>query len=83
MAKYLVCPECEGEGYLGTLGAFTPYELAEYYDDADDYMRAHEMSKEACSFCKGERVVTEAQNAEYDDYLEYEAERAAERRMGC
>ena len=78
--KFVVCPECEGEGYLGTLGAFTGEELSQWYDDPSDYMYAHEMSKVACSFCEGQRVVTADRNAEYEDYLEYQAERNAEMR---
>ena len=83
MAKFLVCPECEGEGYVGTLGAFTPGEFWEQFDDAQEYLEMHEASKQACAFCNGQRVVTSEKNDEYQDYLEYEAERNAERRMGC
>jgi hypothetical protein len=88
MAKYVVCPECEGEGYVGTLGDYTPDEFNEAFADESDgpwdyYSRLHEASKQACDFCKGNRVVTQAELAEYQDYLEYEAERNAERRMGC
>lgn len=84
MSKFLVCPECEGEGYVGTLGAFTSDEFDHEFDGAWDYYTAlHEMSKEACAFCKGQRVVTAARNAEWNDYVEYAMEREAERRMGC
>jgi hypothetical protein len=80
MAKYVVCPECEGEGYLGSLGAFTPSELSEWYDDPDDYRANVEASMEQCPFCKAQRVVTEERASEWDDYREYQAERAAEAR---
>jgi hypothetical protein len=80
MAKYVVCPECEGEGYIGTLGSFTASELSEWYDETDDYLSAHEASKTACAFCEGNRVVTDVRDKEYAEYLEYQAERAAESR---
>lgn len=83
MSKFVVCPGCEGEGYVGTLGAFTSSEFYDYYDDVEEYNHAHEASKQACAFCEGQRVVTQDKNAKYQDYLEYEAERNAERRMGC
>lgn len=84
MSKYVICPECEGEGYIGTLGAFTPAEMEEYFgNDVEDYYYAHETSAERCAFCNADRVVTAERNAEWDDYREYQAERAAEQRMGC
>jgi len=76
-----VCPECEGEGYVGTLGAFFPGELGEWYDDAEDYLSAHEASKTACSFCKGMRVVSDVVMSGYEEYLEYEAEKSTYSRM--
>lgn len=83
-----VCPECEGEGYLGTLGAFTPDEFHENFDDGsygafDYYTDLHNASKQACAFCKGMRVVNDERLAEHEDYLEYQAERAMEQRYGC
>jgi hypothetical protein len=83
MAKFNVCPECEGEGYLGTLGAFTPGEFWEQFDDAQEYLEMHEASKAPCDYCKGMRVVNDERLAEYEDYLEYQAERAMEQRYGC
>jgi hypothetical protein len=79
--KYVVCPECEGEGYIGGLGAFTPAEFTEWYGSADEYMEAHEASKQACDFCKGMRVVSESMMEGYEEYLEYEAEKSAYSRM--
>lgn len=83
MPKFVVCPECEGEGYVGTLGAFTVDEMYEYFDGPDDYSEAHEASMEPCACCKAQRVVTAEQIEEWNECLEYEAERNAERRMGC
>jgi hypothetical protein len=78
--KYSVCPECEGEGFVGTLGAFTPGELHDYYDTPDDYRDAHRASLVPCDCCKGQRVVTAQDLAEYEERAEYEAERRAESR---
>lgn len=84
MSKYTVCPNCEGEGYVGTLGVFTMDEFDEAFNgDADDYHRMHKVSQEHCKCCKGRRVVTAEDEAEWADECEYEAERAAERRAGC
>jgi RecJ-like exonuclease len=80
MSKFTVCPACEGEGYVGTLGAFTPDEFYEAFDDIDDYENAHEASKVACKCCNGKRVVTQTELAEYEEYLDYEAEKSAESR---
>lgn len=83
MAKFVVCPECEGEGYLGTLGAFTADELYESYGDdyIVEYIANHEASKTACAFCNGHRVITQDQMADHADWQEYEAEKAAESRF--
>lgn len=83
MPKFIICPECEGEGYVGTLGAFTSTEFYDYFEGAEDYADAHEASKERCRCCNAQRVVTAEQIEEWNDRLEYEAERNAERRMGC
>lgn len=82
MAKYSVCPECEGEGYVGTLGAYTSDEFEQAFEDFDEYSALHEASKVACSCCKGQRVVTAERLAERDDELAYEAEVRAESRYG-
>lgn len=83
MPKFVVCPECEGEGYVGTLGAMTWQEMTEWYDEPEDYSAAHEASKEHCRCCNAQRVVTAEQIEEWNERLEYEAERAAEFRYGC
>jgi hypothetical protein len=77
-SKYAVCPACEGEGYVGSLGAFTSDEFHESFVDADDYMDAHEASKVACECCNGLRVVTPADVAEWHERVEDERMRAAE-----
>ena len=81
--KFTVCPECEGEGYVGTLGAYTADEFHEAFEDFDEYSTIHEASKVACVCCKGLRVVTAERLAERQEEREYEAEVAAERRFGC
>ena len=80
--KFTVCPECEGEGYVGTLGAYTSDEFHEAFEDVDEYRALHEVSKVACECCKGQRVVTAERLAEWDEEREYEAERRAEQRWG-
>lgn len=80
---YQVCPDCEGEGFVGTLGAYTRDEFDEAFEDADEYFAIHEASKQACAFCKGQRVVTDERMAEWEEECEYRAERRAEQRMGC
>lgn len=82
MSKFSVCPECDGEGSMGTLGAFTADEMAESFDSHDDYVEAHEYSKRPCSTCKGLRVVTAERMAEVQEEREYAAEVAAEQRYG-
>ncbi len=83
MSNYVVCPECEGEGWFGTLGSYSPDEFEDSFESVEEYDRMHEISKEACSFCNADRVVTAERNAEWDDYREYQAERAMEQRYGC
>lgn len=77
-SKYRVCPRCEGEGYVGTLGAYTQDEFAESFEDYDEYVEMHEASKQQCECCKGMRVVTREQLAEYDDMIEDMRMRQAE-----
>lgn len=80
--KFVVCPECEGEGYVGTLGAFTRDELDESFEDFQDYVDTHERTKAACPCCKAQRVVTPERLAKREEELEYEAEVRAEQRWG-
>lgn len=78
MPKYIVCPECEGEGYVGTLGSYTADEFRETFEDVCEYRALHEASKEWCPCCRSQRVVTAERLAEWDE----EAEIAAEQRYG-
>lgn len=66
MAKYIVCPECEGEGFVSAIGAFTSSDMDEWYGDdisaRDEFISAYSMRggayDEKCPCCKGERVIT-------------------------
>lgn len=67
MPDFIVCPECEGHGYFGTLGEMTPEEFTEWYgDDADAYRAQHYASRVPCMCCKGSRVVTPKRAAEWE-----------------
>lgn len=82
--KYKVCSVCEGEGFVGTLGAYTSDEFAEAFEDVDEYRELHEASKEPCPCCKGKRVSTSKDRKRYRDQLQWEAEARAEQRYaGC
>ena len=76
--KIKACVACGGEGYIGTLGAFTHGDIDEWYDSPEDYLSAHEASKERCACCKGKRVCTKAEQAAYREECEYQRERLAE-----
>ena len=54
--KFQVCPECDGEGFQGTLGAIFPSEEENGF--FDDYLAVNRASQEKCTCCKGKRVVT-------------------------
>lgn len=89
MAKFQVCPDCEGEGTVDNFGAFTTENLDEWYGDSierdefmEDYM-AGRIGRKICSYCNGNRVVTEEQIDSYQDELDYRAEVEAEMRMGA
>ena len=82
MPKFVVCPECEGEGYVGSLGAYTSDEFHEAFEDFEEYSALHEASKVACDCCKGQRVVTQERLEERQEEREYEAEVRAEQRWG-
>ena len=86
--KYEVCPRCDGEGYVSKLGAFNrDWVEEEYGPDAEEFMAEYTKRggayDEFCPECKGERVVTAECVEEYQQELEYEAERMAEIRAGC
>mgnify|MGYP001579668274 FL=1 len=94
-----VCPHCEGRGTSSAyLGAITQSDREPGWswddsDDFDDYMRG--AYDRACDHCGGKRVVevadrdrmTAEQIVAYDEQLaddyDFEAEQAAERRMGA
>lgn len=79
--KYVVCPRCEGEGYVGTLGAYTSDEFDEAFGgDFDEYSAVHEASKVACECCKGKRVATSEDISRWEDDMAYAREVAAESR---
>jgi uncharacterized protein YbaR (Trm112 family) len=79
--KFVVCPECEGEGYVGTLGAYTSDEFEQAFDSYESYSELHEVSKVACPCCKARRVVTSEELAKREEEMAYEAEVRAEQRM--
>lgn len=88
MAKFEVCPRCNGEGFVSKLGDFTAEWVDENYGpDAEEFMAEYLKRggayDEFCPFCKGERVVTAERLAEAEAEAEYEAERQAEIRAGC
>lgn len=78
MAKYVVCPACDGEGYVGTLGAYTSDEFSEAFEDFNEYSDLHEASKEQCPCCKGKRVATAEDIERWNDDVAYQREMAAE-----
>lgn len=90
-AKYIVCPVCEGEGYLSAIGSFTSADVDEWYGDdheerdafTREYNRRGGAYDKPCELCKGKRVVTAEQLSAWDDILAMRAEQAAEQRMGC
>lgn len=77
-AKYVVCPACEGEGFVGTLGAYTADEFEQSFEDFDEYVDMHEASKVSCPCCKGKRVATAEDIERWEDDIEYAREVAAE-----
>jgi hypothetical protein len=87
-SKYIVCPECDGEGYHSRLGAFTGSDVDEWYGDdvharedfVKDYMTRGGVYDEKCECCNAERVATQQQIDAYRKRLEdeYDPEGAAE-----
>lgn len=90
-SKFVVCPACDGEGFQSRLGAFTSSDMDEWYGDdwdareefVSEYTTRGGAYDEPCPTCKGQRVITRDQAREMFEMAEYEAEAAAERRMGC
>ena len=87
-SKYVVCPDCEGEGSHGPGFVWTQDEIDEQFRDLEDFanmqarLRAGEFNT-PCEFCEGKRVVTREQAEGWQEELEYRAMVEAERRMGC
>jgi len=84
--KFIVCPACDGEGYVSDIGAFTGADMDEWYggdqgardEFVSEYRTRGGAYDKACDACKGERVLSAAQLAELAERVAYEAECAAE-----
>lgn len=89
--KYQVCPNCDGEGFTSTLGAFTGADVAEWFgDDPEEredfraeYTRRGGVYDETCRCCKGQRVVTTERLHEWRDEQRLDAEQRAESYHGA
>ena len=90
--KFIVCPACEGRGSNGPGFVWTASEVEQ--EDPDEFMDFQRAIRRGqfdvpCDFCEGNRVVPKKDEHgvkakdRYNEFLDYEAERAAERRMGC
>lgn len=91
-SKYVVCPECKGEGKVGPGFVWTQEDMAQ--EDPEEFAETQRMLREghfdvACEFCKGQRVVEDVEEFEgvrttaeerWRDFREYRAEVAAEQR---
>lgn len=64
-SKWVVCPRCEGEGYVSRIGVFTVDDLDHLYGDdweererfVAEYTKRGGAYDEVCSYCGGQRVV--------------------------
>ena len=91
ISKFVVCPECEGEGYRSKLGAFGALDMDEWFgddfDERDDfvaeYTRRGGAYDEPCPLCKGQRVTTPREVADWEDEADMRHEMAMEARYGC
>lgn len=94
MAKFAVCPACEGEGTVGPGFVYTQDDVDEQFDSRDEFAShiadiRNGMYNEPCDWCKGKRVVpavTSQGVTAWQDWqaeLAYRAEVAQERRFGC
>lgn len=86
MPKYVVCPECDGEGKKGPGFVWTESDMAQ--EDPEEFAQMQRDLRVGrydvpCWFCEGQRVVTNERRTEYREELEYRAEVEAERRMGA
>lgn len=94
-AKFVVCPECEGEGHFGPGFVWTADEIEQ--EDPEEFADTQRALREGrfdvpCGTCKGKRVVVDHVDFEgvvttaaerFRDECEYRAEVAAELRYGC
>lgn len=78
MSKYQVCPQCEGEGLVDGLGAYTSDEFAESFMDFEEYQDMWAVARKACPLCHGKRVATQADIDEDLDRREAQAMMRAE-----
>ena len=95
--KFEVCPTCEGQGKHVNPSIDSDGLTAEDFDDDPDFREDYFSGRYdvSCYECKGKRVVLELDrdnvdaavlariDSMLDDHAYYEAERAAERRMGA
>lgn len=80
---FQVCPDCAGSGRDdSTAYAITSDELDEYagpdYDDRREYVASLANLTQPCSFCAGQRVVTDERFSEWHEEEEYRALTAME-----
>lgn len=84
--KFVVCPDCEGEGSFGPGFVWTQDEYEQ--EDPEEFEEMQRQLRNGvfdtpCTFCKGKRVVTPAKAEEWEEELAYRAEvRAEQRYMG-
>lgn len=85
-AKWVVCPDCHGDGSHGPGWVWTQDDVAQ--EDPEEFaelqadLRAGKYDV-PCEFCKGARVVTPEHAAEYEEELEYRHLVEMEQRFGC
>lgn len=94
MAKFVVCPECDGEGTLGPGFVYTQADREEQFDGPDEFADHIEDIRNGvydspCGTCKGQRVVVDIEEFDGETTTaaqrwqmerEYRAEVAAEQR---
>lgn len=92
MPKFVVCPDCQGEGTKGPGFVYTAEEIHEQFAPGEFEEFAEQMREgvfdEVCSYCRGKRVVEAVVDGvpaeqRWREECEYRAERDAEMRMGC
>lgn len=85
---FKVCPDCGGHGTKDNLGAFTSDDLDREYGqgpERDEFLRDYKagMYDKTCSFCSGEKVVTDERYGEWEDTLTMRREIEMEQRFGA